>query len=179
VAGSHSYSSNTSVTLSPGNYCDHISLSSQAHVTLQPGVYVLRAGLDVTGQGSIDVQGGGAVLLYNTCPSSPCNGVDAGDISLAGTGTVSWHGSPSYDNVVIWTDRTSGSGSDITLTGNGAGNEYGIVYAINSPVKLAGNGSAPWQIVADTITNDGNIDITIDFEPTLATHAAPDVTLTE
>src|SRR5205823_1454773 len=104
-----------------------------------------------SGQGSIDVVGGAGVLMYNTCPSSPCNGASANDVFLGGTGTIAWHGSPSYDNVVLWTDRTSGNGSDITLTGDGAGSEQGIVYAINSPVKLAGNGTAPWQIVADTI----------------------------
>src|SRR5437868_5385313 len=139
VAGSHSYSSANPVTLSPGVYCDQIRLSGNANVTLQSGVYVLFAGLSISGNGNLQTSGG--VLLYDTCRPSPCNGARPADISVSGNGNISWTGLSTYDNVLLWVDRTAGAGTNVTVTGNGAGTQWGIVYAITSQIAIAGNRS--------------------------------------
>jgi hypothetical protein len=166
--GNYTFSGNSTVILSPDYaYCQELRVSANADVILIPGTYILRAGMTVTGNGSVIVQNGGEVLLYNTCPSSPCNGSVPGSIDIEGNGAVSLRGLSSNNNIMLWVDRTAGTAGGLQMCGNASGSQHGIIYAPTQTLKVCGNGTVTWQAIVDQMTNVGNASLTINYDQSM------------
>lgn len=153
---------------------------------MNPGIYIFLAGLRIGGNGGLsgDVNGNGVldpgeeVLLYNTCPSSPCNGAKPGDMRFEGGGTLLLKGLSTQENMLIWVDRTAGadcsppSCSVVRFRGDSTSGLEGRVYAYGSAVDI--RGSCPvaltvnMNIVADQIEFQGTCQFTLDYDPILA-----------
>jgi hypothetical protein len=158
-----------SVTLTPGVYWGGWSFSGNSTVVnLQPGIYIMAGGgITVAGQASIDTVGDGAgnparVLIFSTDNTMDPNCADdiaiarsggtppdpkcvQGQLKLSGQGSVEIWGLASgpWRGLLMWQD---GDGSNCTapieLTGDGALNLAGTIYAPCARVKITGNGDA-------------------------------------
>ncbi len=140
-------------TFSPGTYATQLALTSSA--TLEPGIYVLQAGLCLTGSPNATITGTG-VFLYIT-GSGPCdNGTYA--FGVAGNGSISLSPMTSgdYAGITIW----STTSAQLRIAGNGGVKSIdGLIYApASSRVTLgAGNGGLLIDaIIAQNIRVEGN-----------------------
>lgn len=154
-------------TLWPGRYCQELLVSTNGTVTLQPGIYFFEMGMNVDSQGTF-TSNGAEVLLFNTCPTFPCNGAVPGDIRFAGQTTTSLTGHSDYGNVVIWFDRTAGPGASLILQGGAASGINGSAYLLTSKADISGTASTTttlnMSVVADTVEIHGNGDINILYD---------------
>jgi Flp pilus assembly protein TadG len=168
--------------LLPGRYCKELRVTSDARVTLSPGIYILHRGLQVNvnagGSFTSDLNGDGTlqdnerVLLFATCPTSPCNGTVAGTFAMAGQGSLRMQGRTEYDNMLIWVDRTSPEASVVSFSGGSVGQLQGRLYALNSDVDFTGSAAGTltlnMSLVAGTFKFSGQGLVSIPFIPALA-----------
>jgi hypothetical protein len=132
-AGSH--------TMQPGRYCESVSIGSSAVVTLQPGVYIFHKGLSVGGQATLS-SNGQEVLLYSTCPTSPCNGASTNPtltVRFDGGVTTNLDGHSDYANIVVYVDRTASS-AEVRLTGGSTHSLSGSVYNVACGTTCSSDG---------------------------------------
>ena len=157
------------VTLTPGVYWGGWKFTGNSTVVrLQPGIYIMAGGgIGVAGQANIDTVGDGSgnparVLIFSTdntmdpaCADdialarSGGTGFEArcvqGQLKLAGQGGIKLWGLDSgpWKGLLLWQDGDgSNPGAPVELTGNGALNLAGTIYAPGANVKITGNGSA-------------------------------------
>jgi hypothetical protein len=158
-----------SVTLTPGVYWGGWSFTgSSTQVTLQPGIYIIAGGgINVAGQAAIDTVGDGSgnparVMIFSTDNTMDPTCADdiataraggttfedrcvQGQLKLAGQGSVSLWGLATgpWRGMLIWQDG-DGSNPDapVELSGSGALNLAGTIYAPAARVKITGNGTA-------------------------------------
>lgn len=158
---------NGTVTLSPGVYTGLISVGNLGIARLNAGNYIFRAGLTTTGTGSLVLAGSGGVLLYNANASYPAAGGACGNVSLAGTGTMTLAASRtgSYAGMVIFQDRNCANGAALTVrTGTSlSGTLY--VPAATLTITAANGVTIASQIVAHELTLSGNNTLTMTFTP--------------
>lgn len=151
------------VTLSPGTFCGGLEIDADT-VSLEPGVYHIVNGplrvttnedVDASGvtfilwgaQSSVEVEGSGGLRL-----TAPTEGATAG-IALA-EGDAQTTGMTGF--------------ADIVFHGNAGFFIEGLIYAPRRHISMAGNAkgktrSPLLQIVADTLSLDGNAALMIDF----------------
>jgi phosphodiesterase/alkaline phosphatase D-like protein len=135
----------SSVTLQPGLYIGGIRISGNAHVTLAPGLYYLQGGgLSVSGHATLTDDGQG-VMIYNAA----AGGGDS--ISVGGQADVSLSGLTAsqlaalgltdarYVGLAIFQAPTATAA--LSVSGNGALNVTGTVYAADAAVSVTGNGA--------------------------------------
>lgn len=127
------FSGGTNVTLEPGIYPNPLSLSGHSNVHLKSGVYVLQAGISISGQSSLS---GDGVLLY----------IAGGSVGLTGGSSV--HLTPAtsgdYADVSIFQARNnSATGS---LTGNSGWTVSGTVYMPAAAIDLSGCSGSPQDV---------------------------------
>jgi hypothetical protein len=126
-----------SVTLQPGVYRGGINVSGKATVTLAPGIYVLDGGgLQVSGQADVIVNG---VMLYNT------GGSNAGSINISGRGDVTLAPPTQGPYTGINLFQARDVSQSVQISGNGAYQITGTVYAPAAPIQLSGNGTISWN----------------------------------
>jgi hypothetical protein len=185
-AGCHVNISGATVTLSPGVYWGGWAFSGNGMtVKMLPGIYIVAGG-GVTASGSATISSIGAdptsdparVLIYSTdnttdpsCHSGLARCVQ-GSVSLSGQSSLKIWGLDSgpYKGLLIWQDgRGSAPDAPVSLTGNGAMNIAGTIYAPKADVKLAGNGAgtgvAAVQIISWTWEVVGNGDLYMPYDP--------------
>ena len=108
--GGNNFSTNVSITINPGVYCNGMTFGSQAVVTMNPGTYVIN-------RGDLTIHGGAVVRC--SCPN-PTDGVT---IVLTSSGSVNQIGSA----------RING-GADVNLTApSGVGDTYRGMVLIQDP----------------------------------------------
>jgi len=155
----------TPVTLSPGVYTSLVTVGNSGVASLNPGNYVFRAGLRTTGTGSIVLAGSDGVLLYNGNASYPAPVGSCGNISLAGTGTMTLSASKtgSYAGMLLFQDRSCTNGAAISVrTGTTlSGTLY--VPAATLTLTLVNSLTIASQIVAYELTVTGNNTLTMNF----------------
>jgi hypothetical protein len=184
--GCHVNISGATVTLSPGVYWGGWAFSGNGMtVKMLPGIYIVAGG-GVTASGSATISSIGAdptsdparVLIYSTdnttdpsCHSGLARCVQ-GSVSLSGQSSLKIWGLDSgpYKGLLIWQDgRGSAPDAPVSLTGNGAMNIAGTIYAPKADVKLAGNGAgtgvAAVQIISWTWEVVGNGDLYMPYDP--------------
>jgi hypothetical protein len=189
--------SRNSVTLTPGVYWGGWQFSGNGtRVTLQPGIYIIAGGgIGIAGSASIDTVGDGSgnparVLIFGTDNTMDPSCADdiaiargggtgylarcvQGQLKLSGQGSVSMWGLDSgpWRGLLLWQDG-DGSNPDapVELTGNGALNLAGTIYAPLANVKIDGNGDAVGtrlavQVISWTWDVGGNGNLFMPYDP--------------
>ncbi|WP_292412374.1 hypothetical protein, partial [Mesorhizobium sp.] len=138
--------------LSPGTYCNNLSLSG--NVTLSPGVYVLQGNLKINANAIIQ---GNGVTIYMAGSST---------VSMNGNATVTLSAQTSgpYSGVLFYGDRT-GTAAQSTFNGTANSLLTGAIYFPRQQVNYLGNFSGQngcTQVVADTVQWSGNSTINQD-----------------
>lgn len=189
--------SRNTVTLTPGVYWGGWSFSGNGTVVkLQPGIYIMAGGgITTAGSATIetvgDISGDPArVLIFSTdntmdptCADDIAiarnggTGYEArcvqGQLKLSGQGSLKLWGLDAgpYRGLLMWQD---GDGSNptapIELTGNGALNLAGTIYAPKANVKITGNGNAVGtrlavQIISWTWNVGGEGNLLMPYDP--------------
>jgi len=161
----------STVTLSPGVYTGLITVGNGGTAKLNAGNYIFRAGLTTTGTGSVILAGTGGVLLYNANANYPAAGGACGNLSLAGTGTMTLAASKtgSYAGMLVFQDRSCANGAALTVrTGTSlSGTLY--VPAATLTISVANSITIASQIVADQLALNGNNTLTMTFTPASVT----------
>lgn len=173
-------------TLTPGVYYGgwHFSGNSVT-IRLDPGIYIIAGGgITVTGSATIDSVGAdpdidpARVLLFSTDNTTDpsCNATLArcvqGAIKLSGQTSLKVWGLDSgpYKGLLIWQDgRGSNPTAPVELTGQGALNLAGTIYAPKANVKIDGNGAgvgvAAVQVISWTWDVGGNGELYMPYDP--------------
>jgi Flp pilus assembly protein TadG len=149
------FTAKSTVTISPGVYCDGISLNAGANVTLNSGIYYLDGGgLTVNGGGTLT--GSGVTLVFtkksgNSWPSATINGNATVNLTPPKSGSTA--------GIVIFGDRTIPVGTAFKF--NGGANQYlgGAIYVPTGAISFAGGAGTSTsctQIIGDTVTFVGN-----------------------
>lgn len=122
----------------PGIYTNTLTLSGTSTTTLASGIYVLEAGISVSGGASVSSATSGSttgVLFY----------VTGGAVQFTGSGALNLQPlsadppSPA-PNLLIW--QNASDSSQMTLAGNSSTfSLQGLIYAPSAPVLAGGNGS--------------------------------------
>lgn len=164
---------NATVTLSPGIYSGLISVGNNGIARLNGGNYIFRAGLTTTNNGSLVLAGTDGVLLYNANASYPAAGGACGNLSLAGTGTLTLSASRtgSYAGMLLYQARSCTNAAAITVRTGTTLNGTLYVPAATLTVTAANNVTIASQIIADQLTITGNNTLTMNFTPASITGA--------
>jgi hypothetical protein len=191
-----------SVTLTPGVYWGGWKFSGNGtRVTLQPGIYIIAGGgIGVTGQATIDTVGDGSgnparVMIFGTDNTMDPTCADdialargggtgfaaecvQGQLKLSGQGSVAlWAlDSGPYRGILIWQDGDgSNPSAPVELTGDGALNLAGTIYAPLANVKITGNGDAVGtrlavQVISWTWDVGGEGNLFMPYDPSQLYH---------
>jgi len=157
----------TPVTLSPGVYTGLITVGNGGVASLNAGNYIFRAGLRTTGTGSLVLAGSGGVLLYNANASYPAAGGGCGNLSLAGTGTMTLSASKtgSYAGMLLFQDRSCTNGAAISVRTGTTLNGTLYVPAAALTLTLVNSVTIASQIVTYELVVTGNNTLTMSFTP--------------
>lgn len=175
------------VTLTPGVYWGGISITSNnVTVKMLPGIYIIAGGGLKATQGLVSSIGAdptsdpARIMIFSTdnttdlsCSSALARCVQ-GPVQMSGQSSLMVWGLDSgpYRGLLIWQDgRGSNPSAEVNLTGNGALDLAGTIYAPKANVKLAGNGAgtgvAAVQIISWTWEVLGNGNLYMPYDPAL------------
>ena len=168
--------------LTPGVYCNGITIAAGAVVTFQPGVYILNGGgLSVTGNSTVH---GNGITFYNTGSSqysyAPLN---------IGGGTLGFLFAPSsgpMEGMLFFQDRTitptKSSLSNNVIAGGSGLNVEGIFYFPTTNVSFTGGGNVSINytvLVAQTIAVGGNTALSANYTSLVDGNPIKKITLAE
>lgn len=153
----------TSTTLSPGVYCQGLTINEKGPTTLLPGVYIMDGGNFRINSGS-DVDGEGVTIILTAS-----NGQDYADVQINGGADVDIEAPTSgpYSGVVFFGDPDSNGSMDLKFNGGANMNINGAIYFPQDDVEFKGNSSSTpscTQIVAKTVGFTGNTSANHDCE---------------
>jgi len=141
---------NEQQTLSPGIYCNGLSIKGGAN--LQAGVYVIKGPLTINSQATVT---GTGVTFYLTGNQAgfTINASSALNLDAPKTGA--------YGGVLIFQDRTSNTGATNTLNGSAGTKLVGAIYTGTQTVSVSGGSGFGQQsqlmpIIADQIKFSGS-----------------------
>jgi hypothetical protein len=156
---------NATVTLNPGVYTGLITVGNNGIARLNSGNYIFRAGFTATGNGSVVLAGAGGVLLYNANASYPAAGGSCGNLSLAGSGTLTLSASKtgSYAGMLVFQGRTCTNAAAVTVrTGTSLGGTL-YVPAATLTITAANSITIASQIVSYELAISGANTLTMTF----------------
>jgi Flp pilus assembly protein TadG len=169
------------VTLTPGVYCNGISITAGATVTFAPGVYILNGG-GLSVQGNSTIQGTG-VTFYNTARGS----YNFAPVNIAG-GTLGFLLAPTsgpMDGMLFFQDRTivpqSGKNTNV-FAGSSNLNFAGTFYFPTTALTFTGGGQVSINyavLVASSIAVSGNTILSGNFSSLPDGNPVKKVTLAE
>jgi len=149
-------------TLTPGVYCNGITLNAGSVVTFSPGLYVLNGGgLSVSGNA---VMHGTGVTFYSTGSASYAYKPVA--ITGGAVGTLSAPTSGPMEAMLFFQDRAIASKQTNTISGGSTLSLAGALYFPTTPLNFSGNssGNAAYTIiVASTLTFTGASRLNADY----------------
>jgi hypothetical protein len=162
---------NATVTLNPGVYTGLVTVGNNGIARLNAGNYIFRAGLTTTNNGSLVLAGANGVLLYNANANYPVSGGACGNLSLAGTGTMTLSASRtgSYAGMLVFQGRTCTNAAAITVRTGTTLDGTLYVPAATLTITAANNVTIASQIIADQLTLSGNNTLTMTFTPAAIT----------
>ncbi len=156
-----------------GVYCSLDISGNGTEVQLTGGVYVFKEGVQSSGQDT-RLYGTSELLIYMTCPSSPCNGANPASFKISGgaegglmlelTGLSGY-----YEHIAIWVDRTASPSSKcVSITGQGNVQIDGNIYALGCTVQMSGQGDAVFDIngsiIGDQIEFSGQAQYNVSWD---------------
>ena len=149
-------------TLTPGVYCNGITLNAGSVVTFSAGLYVLNGGgLSVSGNA---VMHGTGVTFYSTGSASYAYKPVA--ITGGAVGTLSAPTSGPMEAMLFFQDRAITSKQTNTISGGSTLSLAGALYFPTTPLNFSGNssGNAAYTIiVASTLTFTGASRLNADY----------------
>ncbi|MBZ9997870.1 MULTISPECIES: pilus assembly protein TadG-related protein [unclassified Mesorhizobium] len=151
-AASNPCQNDNKATLSPGTYCNGMSL--KGNVTLSPGVYVVQGDLKINANAAI--VGSGVTIFMSGSSTVGMNGTASVKLSAPTSGA--------YSGVLFYGDRTGNSASS-TFNGTADSLLTGAIYFPRQQVSYLGNFSGNigcTQVVANTIQWSGSTTINQD-----------------
>ena len=149
------------VTLSPGVYCNGITISgSNVTVNFNPGIYILAGG-GMNLSGALNSYNGTEMMFYNTA-SAP-GATNFADLALSGDSTINLSAPTSgpYAGVLFFQDRDPAATEvKFQLSGDTINNLDGVLYFPNQEVVYSGdsnmtNPCGP-KIIGKTVKFSGN-----------------------
>jgi Flp pilus assembly protein TadG len=135
TATNASYSGSAVATLSPGTYCNGLSLSGSANIKLNPGVYIISGGsLSVSGTSTLDGSAGVTIVLTGT-------GSNFATASISGTSTVKLTAptTGATAGLAMFGDRNAPTSGTDTISGGSGLSITGALYFPTQTVKFSGN----------------------------------------
>lgn len=148
------YSTNRTVTLTPGVYCNGINVSSGGNVTLSPGVYYIdRGSFNVSGGGT--VRGTGVTLVFTSS-----TGFNYPTVSISGSSILQLSAptSGNFAGIAFYGDRNMPVGTTFTFSGGTSQNIAGALYLPRGKITWSGGSSAYMgctRVIGDTIVFSG------------------------
>jgi Flp pilus assembly protein TadG len=150
----------------PGIYTVNLGGAGGTNMTLNPGTYILKAGMDTSGNANVN---GTGILIYNTYttyPNNPGPTPSCGQVKLAGNAvsTLSAQTTGTWKNLLVYQDAKCTTG--VSIVGNGTFNGTGSFYVPSAPFSFSGQNATLTgsQLIANTVdVQNGNI--TINYSP--------------
>jgi Flp pilus assembly protein TadG len=159
---------NKTVTLNPGTYCNGLQISTGATVHLTPGTYVMdgggAAGFKVAGSATVDcptcTPGGAGVTIALT-------GTGSNDAEVAITSganvTLNAPATGTYAGLAFFQDPSAPSTGSNSFSGGATQNITGAIYFPNQTVSFSGGattgGAQCTQLIANEITISGGTNL--------------------
>jgi len=148
----YSITSGGSATLSPGTYCDGITISG-GNVTFNAGTYILNGGgMSVTGNAVIS---GSGVTFFNTGQW----GHTVSAISTAGSATLTLSGptSGTYKGMLFLQDRNLTYSGSNNISGSSSSVLTGSLYFPTTALQYSGSSTSGsyTALIGDTVTFTG------------------------
>ena len=148
----------STVTLSPGVYCNGIRIQGGT-VNLQPGVYIIDRG-DLVVNGTTTLNGTGVTIILTSS-----TGTGYGNVTINGGATINLSAptSGAYAGVVFYQDRNAGTSGTNRFNGGANMNITGAIYFPQQLLDFTGGSSSSatcTQIVGRLITFTGNNNVT-------------------
>jgi Flp pilus assembly protein TadG len=144
----------TKVSLSPGVYCNGITINAGGDVTLASGNYILNGGgLTISGASSVN---GSGVFFYNTA-----SGYSFAPLTMSGgTATINLSAptSGTYEGILFFGDRNITSASKNAITGGTNVTLSGSVYVPSQQLVFSGGSTTnpmTLALIADTLEVSG------------------------
>lgn len=159
----NNFTAKTTVTINPGVYCGGMALQANANVTLNPGIYIIDRGkFSVNGNASI--QGTGVTLVFTSStmtdwPDATINGGAIVNLIAPSSGPTA--------GIVMYGDRNIPLGTSFKFTGGGTQYLGGAIYFPTGAVSFAGGAGTTTsctQLIADTVTFNGNSNFAINCD---------------
>jgi Flp pilus assembly protein TadG len=150
----------SATTLSPGVYCNGISVNAGGALTLNPGIYYIdRGNFSVNGGGT--VTGTGVTLIFTSS-----TGMNYATATINGNASINLTApsSGSTAGIVIFGDPNAPVGTAINLSGGSTQAFGGAIYAPTGAITYTGGASTSsscTQIIGDTVTFTGNSSVAI------------------
>jgi Flp pilus assembly protein TadG len=149
----------------PGIYNVNLGGSGNTNLTLNAGIYILRSGMDTSGNANVI---GSGLFLYNTYsnyPATPGASPSCGNVNLSGNATTSISAmtSGTWKNLLVYQDVACTN--QVAISGNGSFTGTGSFYIPTANFDFNGNNATfnGSQLVADTVTHqNGNFRINYD-----------------
>jgi len=145
--------------LEPGVYKNGLSFSGKDSVIMKPGIYYMDGGgFSFEGMGSLTAL---EVMVFNAGRT----GSDV--IKIAGQGAVTWTppSTGTYKGMTMFQARSNTS--PLSISGQGAMNISGVLYAANAMVDVSGNGNNTIgnQVVCWQCNFQGNGNFLVPWNP--------------
>ncbi len=136
----YSLSSTGSTALSPGRYCNGLSISGGATVTLSSGIYYIKSGqFSVSGAGT-SVTGSSVTIVLTS--NDGTNSYATVSISNGANVTLSASTSGTTGGILFFGDRNSPTSSQSSFSGFGTLNLTGAIYLPTHTVTYSGTASS-------------------------------------
>jgi hypothetical protein len=156
----NNFKANNSMEISPGVYCNGLSVNAGANVTLTPGIYYINRG-DLSVNGGASLTGAGVTLVFtssngNNYASATINGGANINLTAPTTGPTA--------GIVIFGDRSMTVGTPFRFEGGSSQVFGGAVYVPAGDVKFAGGANSSTgctQLIGNTITFVGNANFSL------------------
>ena len=144
--------------LSPGVYCNGLSITANANVTLSPGTYIIDRG-SFSVAGGATVSGNGVTIVL-----TDSGGTTPAIVSINGGATINLSAptSGATAGLAFMQDRNGTQGTINKFAGGTTQNIEGAIYFPKETVQFAGGtqtGNGCTQIVADEIDFVGNANL--------------------
>jgi Flp pilus assembly protein TadG len=146
----------------PGVYTVNLGGAGNSVLQMNPGIYILKAGMDTSGNGTVTGTGVFIYNTYTTYPSAPGASPTCGQLKITGNGdadleaqtTGTWANLLFYQDPACSIEAKLGGGADFTGVGS--------VYLPNATFTFDGNNATfvGSQIVAASVNlQNGNLTI--------------------
>jgi Flp pilus assembly protein TadG len=151
----------------PGVYSVNLGGAGNSSLQLNPGIYILRAGMDTSGNGTVSGTGLFIYNTYSTYPLAPGASPNCGQLKITGNGDADLEAQTTgtWANLLLYQDPACSI--EAKLGGGANFDGVGSVYIPSATFTFDGNNATftGSQLVASSV-NLQNGNLTINYNPT-------------